>query len=85
MQAIDFLKSQFGRGKRSTVETATNMGRHNTYISDFISKNRTPRTDDFASILKAINYDLIARDCSTGEETIIDPPPTIDELVKQLE
>ena len=85
MQAIEFLKSQFGRGRRSTIQTSIELGREQTYINGFISKNRTPRTDAFADILRVIDYDLIARNRETGEETIIDPPPTIDELVKQLE
>ena len=85
MQAIEFIKSQFGRGKHSTIEAAKRIDKHQTFISDFISKNRIPRVDSFSLILRSIGFDLIARNRETGEETIIDPPPTIDELVKKLE
>jgi len=74
MQAIDFIKENFGRGKFSAYKTSQEIKRSPSYIGSIISHDATPRTDVFALILDAVGFDLIVRNRKTGEETIIDPP-----------
>lgn len=74
MQATDILRALFGRGKQSAYKTSENMGRNKRYISVLMARNIVPRLDTMASIMDAIDYDLLVRSRQDGTEIIIDPP-----------
>ena len=74
MDTLGMLRSLFGRGKHSTMEASVRMGKKPFYINSAISKGAVPSADNLASIMDAIDYDLLVRSRQDGTEIIIDPP-----------
>lgn len=74
MEPKTMLKSLFGRGELSTVETSLKMGRSRGYLSSYIARGNEPGITLMAEICDAIGYDLLIRNRNDGTEIIIDPP-----------
>jgi len=74
MQASEVLRSLFGRGKHPAYQASERMGRNKRYINSVMAHGYVPKLDTMASIMDAIDYDLLVRSRQDGTEIIIDPP-----------
>ena len=74
MDAIDVLKAVFEKEGIVGTKLSAAMGKSKNYISAVMSRGSDPHCETMATILDAVNYDLIARSRDDGFEFTIAPP-----------
>ncbi len=73
MQTVRVLETILMRENISAQMVSLSMGRNRTYLRSVIAQKLQPRADTLATILDAMNYDLVAKSRDDGYEIAIDP------------
>ena len=73
MTTNEIFELLFGEGKLSTTEISLKMNHSTGYLSKYRYRKSVPSTDVMARIMDAVDYDLLIRNRTTGEEILVDP------------